>query len=392
MEWEHYKYQLYILELLSMADKKKQHFIPRFYLKYFSCESKGKAINIFNIPSSRFIVNGNLKNQAYKNYFYGKDCKVENVLGEIEAIGSIIIKNIVLNNSITTQLKSIIDRINLLLFIFSLEARTVYSKDLSNELYDKLFKAVMSHNSRISSNDLDKISISSKYSHLQSISQSAASLHLVLDLDFKLIINETNMPFIISDNPVVRYNQFLESRKIFGGNVGLVCKGLEIFFPISPKHLLIFYDKDTYKIGAKKKSTLIINSDKDIKSLNILQYINANENLYFNQNISKTDIDKIVRKSIQYQRTSKYNVDEFTISENDKEKRILLHNYQSDVKCNLSLSFINILKKAKEYNLGDKVLHVRDEEMLNLDIDFRKLVEEGRYKEWEFFQFLKDIR
>ena len=79
-----------------MADKKRQHYVPRFYLKNFSINSEGKAIGIYNVEKCKFIPSGSLKSQAYENYFYGEDEKqrgqvnfsYQGWLAELEAISS----------------------------------------------------------------------------------------------------------------------------------------------------------------------------------------------------------------------------------------------------------------------------------------------------------------
>ena len=65
-----------------MAEKKKQHYVPRFYLKRFS--SDGKSINLYNLKSSKTILQANLKNQCYRDYFYGKELNVECALEDVE--------------------------------------------------------------------------------------------------------------------------------------------------------------------------------------------------------------------------------------------------------------------------------------------------------------------
>jgi hypothetical protein len=81
-----------------MADKKKQHYVARFYLKIFSVNNNGATIGIFNLASSMLFSGGKLKNQAYKNYFYGRDLQVGNALEMLEGIAARVIKNIMNKN------------------------------------------------------------------------------------------------------------------------------------------------------------------------------------------------------------------------------------------------------------------------------------------------------
>ncbi|PSB29751.1 hypothetical protein C7B70_17685 [Chlorogloea sp. CCALA 695] len=155
--------------------------------------------------------------------------------------------------------------------------------------------------------------------------QAALLLPFTFDLHFKLIVNQTRKPFITSDHPVVLYNQFLEDKKSYGSNTGIACKGLEIFIPLSPSHLLIFFDGNVYKIGSKSNFLVVITSETDVENLNLLQCISANENLYFNQEVTELQISHLMRRATQYRNTTKANVNEFTSSQNNNKIRVLLH-------------------------------------------------------------------
>ena len=43
-----------------MPSNKKHHYVPRFYLKYFSNNSEGKVLGIFNFDQQKYIEAGNL--------------------------------------------------------------------------------------------------------------------------------------------------------------------------------------------------------------------------------------------------------------------------------------------------------------------------------------------
>jgi hypothetical protein len=77
-----------------MAEKKRQHYVSKFYLKLFSWDDK-KLINIYNISRKQIIHNGALEKQCYEDYFYGKDLVIENSLGTIENAVPSIIENII---------------------------------------------------------------------------------------------------------------------------------------------------------------------------------------------------------------------------------------------------------------------------------------------------------
>ena len=371
-----------------MPDKKKQHFVPRFYLKNFSLKSSGKMLGIFNITNSKFISAGNLKDQAYKNYFYGHDPSIEDALSESEGIVATILRNIINQDSVRAISPK--DHYYLLEFTVFLSERTVWMTDQLNESADKFIKTIISKYPSAPIG-INEGSFSLTQPTQFALYRAAISLPVVFDLSYKLIINKTKVPFITSDHPVVLYNQFLENRKENGSNTGLASKGLEIFLPLSPHHLITFFDRDVYKIGTKSNKSVEITADSDVEALNILQYINANHNLYFNEEISESQIRKLVSRATRYRGKPKANVDEYSAGKRDGKKYFLLHIYTSDVKCDLRLSFIRTLKKAKKYRLKDDLSPARDEEFCRSYENFLKLVEKGQYKANEFYDFLRDV-
>ncbi|TDY40111.1 uncharacterized protein DUF4238 [Alicyclobacillus sacchari] len=182
---------------------------------------------------------------------------------------------------------------------------------------------------------------------------------LTMDLKLKIILNNTDEVFITSDNPVIRYNQFLEKRKPFGSNVGFAVKGLELMLPISPKMFALFYDSSGYKVGHKKDDLVVTDNPTDIRALNVLSCANGYKNVYFNHDISQPVIRDIYAKAKNYRNQYKATADRYD-SVGDKIDS-LIHVYSKDVKTNLQLSFISEQKRAKKYELGDQVVHVRNQ-------------------------------
>src|SRR5690554_6005499 len=79
----------------KITDKENQHYVPKFYLRFFSFEHNEKQIGIFNKKTGLYFKTAKLKSQGSKKYFYGKDGLIENFLGEIENHLTPILKNII---------------------------------------------------------------------------------------------------------------------------------------------------------------------------------------------------------------------------------------------------------------------------------------------------------
>lgn len=55
-----------------MKKVKKEHYVPRSYLEFFSCNNKSK-INVFDKEKRIVRPNQNIKDVACENYFYDID-------------------------------------------------------------------------------------------------------------------------------------------------------------------------------------------------------------------------------------------------------------------------------------------------------------------------------
>ena len=83
------------------------------------------------------------------------------------------------------------------------------------------------------------------------------------------------MPLWCSDNPVSFYNRF-----DYEGNLGILCKGVEIRFPLSSNSLLFSYDPTTN--SAKNTKDKMTRSD--IEHSNICQLKSATRFVYSSTN------------------------------------------------------------------------------------------------------------
>ena len=84
-----------------MSQEKKQHYVPLFYLRNFS--SDGKRINLWNISSEKKRLSVGLKGQCQKNFFYGRDRVFEQILGDIEAGASTVLRDVIKDRKLPPQ-------------------------------------------------------------------------------------------------------------------------------------------------------------------------------------------------------------------------------------------------------------------------------------------------
>ncbi len=317
-----------------MPEKKNQHFVPQFYLKNFASNANGKTINIFNMGAEKLITDGGVKQQASKDYFYGKDKMIEDGLGELETKSSLVFRKIIKDSYVPKYPSP--DYILLLAFTVFLTARTEFFSDVQDEMLDKMVKRIFEQDPRSQGIDLSKVRVRYNNPPVFSLAVVKDIIPLTMDLNLKILVNKTEEVFVTSDNPVIRYNQFLEKRKPFGSNVAFAVKGLELMLPISPTMFALFYDSSVYKVGNKKDDLVVIDRTTDIRSLNILSCANAYKNVYFNHDISEAVMRDMYAQAKSYRNKHKASADRYQ-SVADKSDS-LIHVYSEDLRMNLQFA------------------------------------------------------
>lgn len=342
-----------------MADKKKQHYIPKLYLKLFSINNENSQIALFYLPKDLYKSSVPLKSQAKEDYFYGEDGTLEEELSKLEALAAPCLKDIIKTAALPKKLSE--DYFKILSFSMIMASRTKDAAEEINAMTDQMAKLMLSGHDEVK-DKIDDYVIRQKNAAAMAIATTAKSLPITFDLKLKLLVNKTSLKFITSDNPVIKYNQFLEQRKHFGGHVGLATKGLQIFFPISPTHMLCIFDEWVYKIGDKLKNVVEITVLDDIDKLNSLQILNCFDHLYFNSEISEPYIRQLY-KNVNSKRIVEYSqLKEVQKSKNKSgEERFLYHAMRQNLNIKLQLSFISQTKRAKRHVLNDYAAQLRNE-------------------------------
>ncbi|MFB9053531.1 DUF4238 domain-containing protein [Formosa undariae] len=124
-----------------MANKKKQHYVPKFYLRYFSLNDSTKIIKLCLKDTGRIIHKANLEGQAQEDYFYGKDLEREEWFGTIENQSSLILNRVVQTKELPKD-KS--DNYYLIwLFILLQAYRTKSNVEDFNHMIDTIMKTAM---------------------------------------------------------------------------------------------------------------------------------------------------------------------------------------------------------------------------------------------------------
>ena len=172
------------------------------------------------------------------------------------------------------------------------KARTEQTESQFNDMANKLIKLMLFN--RVSDSLLRQAQIRVDNATVIMLATALSVSPLLLDLKQFLVINNTPLPFIISDNPAVFTNWFL--RKLFPGrpSEGMKRSWLQICLPLSPKFALLLHDGDVY-LTNHENGNIILRNSSDVKSLNALQWLNAYSNIYFPPRINEAYLREIMR-------------------------------------------------------------------------------------------------
>lgn len=343
---------------MKNTEKEKQHFVPQFYLKMFSFENNKKEIGIFNKSNIFFKQNGKLKTQAFKKYFYGKDGFVEDFLGEIENHVSPILKKIIETEKLPERFST--EQVDILMFLLIMDSRNPISKNTFNNSTQLLKERIISKSGK----DIRLVKEIEKYqkddlAHTLQILSAQERIGYCIDLNFKLIKNETNTPFVISDNPFIKYNQFMEIRDYKHSNHnGYGTIGEKFILPLNEKYLLFFYDSNIYKLGNQREKTIVIDNEEEIDQFNLMQYLNANNLIFFNEKITKNYLIQLDEKAKKYNKPNEIHQEIVPDYNSINSEFIML--WTTDLKIDFSIKKLKLLDKSKYIKFDNRLVQLRE--------------------------------
>ena len=195
-------------------DKRRQHYVPKFYLRNFS--KNNKSVGMYLFKSNKIIEHGSINDNLWEEYFYGEDALVENKLAEYEGRWNDIISSI-----IKTERLPEIERELILMryFILISSARTLKCGNQMNNDYTDLIKKIFKVEEpelfdKVMNVNQDGLFVRMKYPTLHPIIAAQQFLPMVIDLRMDLLINRSDIDYITSDNPTVFYNQLFQIVKL----------------------------------------------------------------------------------------------------------------------------------------------------------------------------------
>ena len=255
-----------------MAKHKNQHFVPRCYLRAFSRDSDGRAINLYHIASDRFVLDAPVKGQCAKPYIYGHDLKLEHALQGMEGAYAEVLAS--LSNLPTPSMDSTLQILRefMLLQASRTQAailRTQQAIQDTRDLIDAEFAPGLPRQ-QVDFHEMMTLTLGFYVEMRKSVT----------DLKLCILKNRTATDFVTCDDPVA-FSSMYHSKRLKTDRFGFGSAGALFFFPISPRLVLLAYDGDVYTVSNKRDGVVPVSREADVYACNELQYLNACHSIYF---------------------------------------------------------------------------------------------------------------
>jgi hypothetical protein len=261
------------LGAFSVPANKSHHYVPQMYLRLFS-DAAGKRVGVFAISRSKFIPHASIKEQACKNYFYGRDPRVEGAFGNIEGRAASIFDAARNEGRLPPQGS---EEYEWLMFFLGIQhSRTAGAEAQFNEAAEKVMRAVLRRQAELECDEktlraLELVKIKRTNGIGEAVGVATIGASLLTDLALLLVHNDSEVPFIASDAPVVLHNRLYEAHRL-SDTAGFATVGLQIILPLGPRLALICYDSAAYEVLGAVDQAVRISDPTVARVLNDLQW------------------------------------------------------------------------------------------------------------------------
>ena len=332
-----------------MPERKNQHFVPQFYFRQFTDDER---IRLHNIEGS-ITTSEPIKNVCSRDYFYSKNTDIEEAFGKCEGKWADIIREVSEDETLSNLSDE--DYLFFRWFLLFQELRTRKKMEEFQEVVDDLAASVYEG---FSPPDLpgDKsigemfkqgeVKIENHNMQLRSLYKSLSRIIMFNDLKHVFIRNSTEEDFIFSDHPVFFHNYAYCSID-HRGICGYQSRGMQVFCPLSPEIAVIFYDRVTYRVR-RDEGNIVEASLEDVKNLNRLQALKADNNLFLTDDFDEEKAEKYLAEMSEYREKEGFTINKHPSTHKGRRSE-LIHFYRNIADFEPQFSFMLSLDKFPFY-------------------------------------------
>jgi hypothetical protein len=338
----------------KMSTRKNHHFVPQFYFRFFSGDSR--SISVLHRHTGRVIASAPIRGQACKAWFYGDDI-AEDALSQVEGACSAALRELAaLRNPADLPAESV----ELVLIWLALQrSRTKAARQSSQPMHDRfaqLWAEVELRNDEDISpetrdlllGNLDAVRVDPVGAQRLMMSVAVETASSLGDMTPIFLLNKTNRPFIFGDAPVVLYNS-LHRETNHRGVLGFSAAGLMVFLPIGPSKILLLLDAASYRLRRVIENRIQVRDLRDVSELNKLQIHAATDCVYFGDfarapyvaELWRQERSRLCQHACEVIQAPSFSV------ETGEPLGDIVHSFQPQLPYRLSLSFLEPLGNSQ---------------------------------------------
>lgn len=271
-----------------MAEHKNQHFLPEMLQRRFATDIDQRQISLIHLRS-KTVKTGPIDGQGSKDYFYGKDLVLEKSFISIEGAATTLLNDIEAGRIPAERSKEH----SLLAFFIALQwCRTPAAAVEVNATTDAMAQAIVAgHHKRgllAPDSEMAEFKVTKKNAVSDAVKLVPDCYPALLDLKIAVLRNETNVEYILSDLGASFHNQWRQIDKS-QGYVGFGERGVQVFFAISPRCLVLLYDEEVYSVGRRRNPVVVLTNRSDVIQLNKVQAESSSSCVYFTGDAPTSD-------------------------------------------------------------------------------------------------------
>jgi len=269
-----------------MPERKKQHYVPKLYMRGFTDNGR---LPSYQLDHRQEFPPTSIHNLCYENYFYSEDEEDEENLMKLEDRFASVVNNIREAESYSV-LETAEDRMFFYIFLTHTHARTKNAKIESRETSNDLLKALLEANEGVMEGEneemrkkslklleQDKLTVKDSPAFPMQSLISMYGPFLIGDMEQVLLKDSTGMGFIFSDHPVALDNPMFKNM-FDQSNIGFQARGLQLFCPLSSDLTVMMYDPECYQLPGEE---LVEIGTEQVTELNKVQLLNALEAVFY---------------------------------------------------------------------------------------------------------------
>lgn len=359
--------------------KQEQHFVPKYYFRMFS--GRERSISALLKKSGKLIDRASISVQCARPYFYGKG-GVESALSQIESKHAHELRRIVreswdpISAGLDEQMLMSLWQ-SLILQRFRSELDVEKNSEHEEDVALEMFRFHLEHDASVDpafrEEALRAIAVGevkvAKDRTATAIEQVTDALHhtlLISDLHWCVLRNRTEYPFVFGDAPVIFYNSWAFKVKN-RGVLGLQCPGLQIFFPLNPRTLVMMYDPDKYRGPFLDSWRFDVVHPSDVSQLNILQVFHSLVSVFAAEPSHLQYVDRLwkaVGSPKDFPRRV-FDKKSGLLVDGKRPDGPLYHMFERQIDFRVDLTFVNVERvRERDYHFVPRDLAIHREEKL----------------------------